>query len=297
MTSTVQSLPIKPLDIDTYIEDIIRHICDLDNSSGLLTDSLNHHFQAGGSRTRARLCYNFSTTLGLSHQQAGFMAAVPELLHNASLIHDDLQDKDEKRRNRESLWKKFGPDVAICAGDYLISAAYSALAQTGVSRMAGAMELVHTHVAEVIRGQVEDLSQDKNQTLHDLQVYEAISAEKSGALLAMCLTLPLRTQGHTDLEVAARLSCKHFAVAYQICDDLADIEIDQGKKGQKSGLNIYTILQLCGSPGPFEAARDMALKHLTLARKESRGLPEGVAELLLDELQATADKIKTIEKS
>ena len=72
--------------------------------------------------------------LGLSEPDVLCLAASAELLHNASLVHDDLQDQDGMRRGAPAVWKKYGSNVAICTGDLMLSAAYAALSVILVPR-------------------------------------------------------------------------------------------------------------------------------------------------------------------
>jgi len=87
-----------------------------------------YHLEAGGQRVRARLALHACEALGVVGDQAVRLAACVELLHNASLVHDDLQDKEKLRRGLPTVCAAFGPDVALCTGDLLLSAAYGALA-------------------------------------------------------------------------------------------------------------------------------------------------------------------------
>lgn len=286
---------------DTSIENILSHTCDFQNKSEILPEALRHHFRAGGSRTRATLCFNFSRAFGLTAEQAAYMACVPELLHNASLIHDDLQDTDETRRGHASLWKKFGRDIAICAGDFLISAAYKCAAETKTERLSSLIEATHNHVNDVVKGQIDDLSQDKHQTLADVSTYEQICARKSGALLAMCLTLPLiartDTGNRTQTVPVAKSIFEHYATAYQICDDLHDIAADQAKKGQQAAVNIYTVLQQQGNPSPFDAATELAFSHIQKAESLVVQLPEPAQDVLHRELANISGRVHRIKKA
>jgi len=83
-----------------------------------------YHLEAGGQRVRARLALHACEALGVVGDQAVRLAACVELLHNASLVHDDLQDKEKLRRGLPTVCAAFGPDVALCTGDLLLSAAY-----------------------------------------------------------------------------------------------------------------------------------------------------------------------------
>src|SRR6056297_2071568 len=95
---------------------------------GKLGEALDHHFAAAGGFGRARLALDASEALGLDRSIAISLAVACELLHNASLVHDDLQDRDELRRGQLAVWARFGEDVAISVGDFLLTRAFEVAA-------------------------------------------------------------------------------------------------------------------------------------------------------------------------
>ena len=121
MRDTHLNMPLTLHDVDAAIDQLL-----LPNLS-LVADAARYHFSAGGSRIRAQLGLAAAAALNLSPQASLACALAPELLHNASLVHDDLQDEDTMRRTRPAVWSRFGKDIAISTGDLLISAAYVAL--------------------------------------------------------------------------------------------------------------------------------------------------------------------------
>ena len=291
-SQTIQKL----LSTEDLVERTISEICDFKNADCLLSQALKHHFQSGGSRTRANLTYKFSKNFLITEESAIYLACIPELLHNASLIHDDLQDLDEERRENISVWKKYGSDIAICAGDFLISSAYGCIGNLDLKDGRLLTKHLHDFVHRVIRGQIGDLTQDKNQTLVDLDLYQKISREKSGPLLAMSITLPLIYTNRLSYLEAAEQAFYNYAIAYQILDDIHDIEQDQAKKGIKSGLNIVTIMQKNGEQSPLKAACDLALQKLETSLKHCSKLPFPSNKILEKEIFEMHKKISFIGK-
>lgn len=96
-------------------------------NSGVLAQMLQHHFKAQGKLIRPRLVFRLATTFGLPAEKVQGWAMACELLHNATLIHDDLQDGDRVRRGHATVWDKFGANMAINAGDQLLLLAPSAI--------------------------------------------------------------------------------------------------------------------------------------------------------------------------
>ena len=140
------------------------------------------------------------------------MAAVCELLHNASLIHDDIQDKDTIRRDIESVWKKFGINVALCTGDFLLSAAYGVLANfSDVKLIPQLITTIHQRTYSVIAGQCADVSY-QHQQLCSVSAYQKIAMAKSGALLSLPIELALLASYNSEFRVVPQLQpkCSNF---------------------------------------------------------------------------------------
>ena len=239
-----------------------------------IDDAVRHHLEAGGRRFRANLALSVATALRLQVDDRVCLASACELLHNASLVHDDLQDGDRRRRGREAVWSLFGQDTAINVGDLLISAAYAALAGVSVTtRVPALVSLLHTRVAEAIYGQSADLSLNRAD-LADFETYETVAAGKSGALLALPLELPLVYAGHSAFAPLAKSAAKAFAIGYQIVDDLADLSRDSGAEGHRKALNAVLVLRAAGFRESAEQhAKTRALTLFDVAVEKSRALP------------------------
>lgn len=194
------------------------------------------HLKSGGNRARATFCIEAGIALQLPEKSIVAMASTIELLHNASLIHDDLQDSETERRGRQSVWKKYGKSHAICAGDVMISAAYGALADIDANHALAAL-LSHTHkaVSTTIHGQSQDIDATSDTSVKH---YEKIAAMKSGPLIQLTLSLPLLMSGMGKHVQSAHQALNNFAIAYQIVDDLDDWQQDL-HQGQ---LNLVNLL-------------------------------------------------------
>lgn len=228
------------------------------------------HFSKGGRRTRGKLAVYASLALGLSEHDALCLAAVAELLHNASLIHDDLQDRDKLRHEWPTVWFKYGPSAAICTGDLLLSAAYAALSGvSNVSVIPALLSLVHDRTSQAVHGQCADLDSLKNRVMH-LNVYERIVRAKSGALFSLPLELALVACGQSRWTALARHATEAFSLAYQAADDLIDVCAD----AQKGNLNIVSVLEAVVGVADAEShACQYGLKHLDMADIAATNLP------------------------
>lgn len=194
------------------------------------------HLASGGGRTRAKLCIASGTFLDLNRQDIVALASCIELLHNASLVHDDLQDNDDTRRGSKAAWKVFGKNAAICAGDLMINEAYHCLTQMrSQNRLGSILQYVTKAVADTIHGQTNDLSASDDLNANG---YEAIAAGKSGPLFVLSLLLPLVLANHGSYVSKAERALNRFAIAYQILDDIDDWELDK----TNNQLNVVNLL-------------------------------------------------------
>lgn len=245
----------------------------------------SYHFSVGGKRLRARLAITAGINLGLADTDIVCIASCVELLHNASLIHDDIQDRDQYRRNQKSVWNQFNKDIAICSGDLLLSSAYAVLARiSNLKHMPAMLDLIHERTTTTICGQCADLSESskKSQCIDD---YIKIAGAKSGALLSLPLELVLTASQHSEKCGVARLACEHFSVSYQISDDLDDHLCDNVNIGcveQDFGFNILQYSNKKHSKTEaIDVAIDLARKHLALCDIAAGQLPLDVGATLL----------------
>ena len=244
-----------------------------------------YHLCAGGQRVRAKLALHAGLALGLTENSVVAIAATVELLHNASLIHDDIQDYEDVRRGQKAVWKSYGINTAICTGDLLLSAAYAALSKIENSHVLPVMiSLLHTRTASAIDGQCADLTAHANlekSTPEAVARYEQIAAAKSGALLRLPIELALLAADHSRYLPDAKQAVEAFAIGYQIVDDLNDIQSDTGRGSARENFNIITIYKANGIASQAIAkATALGNHHLGLAIESAARLPLGAGALL-----------------
>jgi geranylgeranyl pyrophosphate synthase len=238
------------------------------------------HLEAGGQRVRAKICLDAALRLALSEADAICLASACELLHNASLIHDDLLDRTPTRRGAPSIWEKYGDTVAVCAGDLLLSAAYRLLSEISTAALIGpALQLVHLRTEELILGEASEAiaRADSSDTV---SCYERIAKEKSASLLSLSLELPLLVSGNTDLQPVAHAAATEFAIAYQIADDFADVTQDARERSPNLLLMFIETERLTATEAYAKAA-ELAEARLASMQKLTDLLPNGCANLML----------------
>lgn len=246
------------------------------------------HLSAGGARIRARIALHAGRALGRPDSECIAIAAACELLHNASLVHDDLQDRDERRRGQAAVWHRHGDAVAICVGDLLLSAAYGALGGAGTAA-AGLSLRMHRRVGEVIRGQCSGLAL-QGRANPSLGTYERIASGKSAPLLVLPLELTLTLAGRDDAVAAAAAAGSLFAIGYQIADDLQDADQDAASKE----LNIVAVLAAAGESMPFDRACNLAILRFQQAHAAAAALPSGSGGLLAMQAAERTDRLARV---
>jgi geranylgeranyl pyrophosphate synthase len=267
--------------LDAKICSLVSGDFDVPNASAMsdAAQAARYHLQAGGERIRGRCAIHASLALGLSEPDALCLAASAELLHNASLVHDDLQDSDGTRRGVPAVWKKFGSNVAICAGDLLLSAAYAALCGLSGSRhMPALISLLHERTSVAVRGQCADFMA-RQHTVVTRDAYISIAVAKSGALLSLPLELALIAAGRSNWTSQARAAAEAFATAYQIADDLSDVLTDR----ESGSMNFICILESAGCGADSTAlARKLGSEHVDKAIALLLSLPCDAGSVLAE---------------
>ncbi|WP_433873262.1 family 2 encapsulin nanocompartment cargo protein polyprenyl transferase [Saccharopolyspora sp. CA-218241] len=164
-------------------------------------------------------------------------AAVPaavavELVHNFSLLHDDVMDGDVTRRHRPTAWTMFGSGPAILAGDALLSLATDVLAASGHPEATSAVRMLNTAVLSLINGQSQDLAFEDRR---DVEVTECqrMARDKTGALLGCACALGALFGGARNGQVARLRSFgERLGLAFQHVDDLLGIWGDPALTGK-----------------------------------------------------------------
>ena len=216
------------------INEKINSILPPDNQKPIsLHRAMRHSTLSGGKRIRGLLCLWSHEVNGQRYPASALKAACAiELLHTYTLIHDDLPslDDDDIRRGKPSCHIKYGPAVAILAGDALQTLAFETLvgceeapyeniirAARILSRSAGSYHLVGGQVAD-IESEGSSLSPEKVEFIHSNKTAELIAASLSiGAILS---------EGEGEKRKKMYQIGKKIGLAFQIVDDLIDLEGD-----------------------------------------------------------------------
>ena len=219
-----------------------------------------HLLAAGGKRLRPLLAIASATGGEREGSQDDLLGGVSlELMHLASLYHDDVMDEATMRRNTESVNSRFGNLVAIVAGDFLMARSAAIAADLG-TEVAG---LLARTLALLTRGQVSEVRTafDVNRTVEDY--YEAIGG-KTAALMASACRVGALTSATTEAERDALTAYGHaLGLVFQVRDDILDITAVDGQLGKPAGQDLaegiytYPVLVALNDPTAGEKLTEM----------------------------------------
>jgi len=190
---------------------------------------------SGGKRLRPLLVVLSAKTVGGKFTNAYNAAAAVEMLHNFTLVHDDIMDNADKRRGRLTLHKKYNDNTAILTGDSLLSIAYEYLLKDCNGNSKQVINAFTHGLIEVCEGQSldTDFEQRKNVTISE---YLLMIKKKTAAMAEMCCKIGALLGGGSNPQVNALGNYgMNLGIAFQIQDDLLDISADEKKFGKTIG--------------------------------------------------------------
>jgi len=202
---------------------------DMTASSSLLTREIGSYIlDGGGKRLRPKLVLLMSEAVGLERTKALPLAYAVELLHNASLLHDDVVDGTEIRRSRPTANQVFGDKPALLAGDYLSASALDIVFTLGNVHLAS--QIVKT-IKKMAEGELLEIEHAAD--FHDmLDVYLHIIYLKTASLFELCTMAPgiAVGLGSEELDAMAEFG-RSIGMAFQIVDDIINLApLDQDDK-------------------------------------------------------------------
>lgn len=257
----------------------------------IIHDAVSYSMFAGGKRLRPVLCLASAEALGAGGSELLPVACALEMIHTYSLIHDDLpaMDNDDYRRGKPTNHKVYGEGIAVLAGDALLTLAFEVLAAYGLKARAEKKAQVLTVIKEIARasgtfgmigGQAVDLlSEGKKITPETL---EYIHRHKTGALfLASVRSGALLAGAAQDQLAALSAYAENFGLAFQITDDLLDIEGSAEIIGKPVGSDIRNEKVTYPSIYGLEHTKRLAAATVEKATAALAGLPGDTEPLKL----------------
>jgi geranylgeranyl diphosphate synthase type I len=234
-----------------------------------LRPAVSEHLAGGGKFVRAGLVLSSATAAGAEADAAVVGGVAIELVHNFSLIHDDIIDRDLERRHRPTVWAEHGVGHAIIAGDALATLAFQVLLEEpSAERVRAAVRLGEATQA-MIAGQAEDMASELRDSL---SVEECLQMEagKTGALLSCASAMGAILAGAPAPTVDALADFgRHLGIAFQAIDDV---------------LGIWGEPSVTGKPVGNDLRQHKKTLPIALALARGGDLPASLARLLEHDL-------------
>ncbi len=203
----------------------------LETLNPLLKEVLSYIRRRNGKMMRPMLTMLVAKSFGNLTEGAYHAAATLEMLHTASLVHDDVVDESKERRGQPSVNAAFTNRISILVGDYLLS---TALHHAALTRNADIVEVVARLGQNLSEGEILQLSNIGNEELSE-EVYLEIIRKKTAVLFASCAQLGAMSAGATPEEVERfRLFGEKVGICFQIKDDIFDY-YDSNEIGKPTG--------------------------------------------------------------
>jgi len=274
----------------------------VETAGDLSSEMVLEHLSTGGKRLRARLALEAASALGADPRAAVGWAAAVELLHNATLVHDDIQDGDRVRRGKATVWARYGVEQAINAGDFLLMLPYLALSELSCDGVVKArlMRVLAQSAIDCVRGQVFELQLKSLEEVPWTRYLEAVRG-KTGALLAMAIEGSALLAGRTPSEAAALAACfLPLGELFQMQDDVLDLYGEKGRAERASDIYEGKISALVVAHLERHPADTRWLRNLLAAHRyaTSAGDVEEAVERMRDRgaLHGVLEHIATIER-
>ena len=219
----------------SHTDDFVEFIASrLPQVSHPLGEAANYHFEKPGKMLRAKMALRASHLLNVDRAAALHWAVAIEILHNASLIHDDICDGDPLRRGRPAIWLKYGRDIALALGDWLVALSFELAAEAAQrSNTLMLVKILARHMKTTTMGEAREFN---IQGACSWQNYLEITADKTAPLLIAPLegVAAMALHGVTVKTIGSYFRC--LGNAYQIANDILNFQGDDGAATSGSDL-------------------------------------------------------------
>lgn len=286
-------------DLQAMVEDFFRYRFSTDNA--LITEAVNRMLRAGGKRIRPRFTLLAAQAMGDDPESHLPLAAYMELIHVATLIHDDVVDGARTRRGVNATAVDFGNRVSVLAGDYLFAWIFRNVTKNYPHPIP--MILAQT-LADITDGEVLQL-----RSLGDLETtmdaYRATVGKKTASLFAASAEVGAIMGGGAPVMVdAVKAFAYHYGIAFQMLDDLLDVTATEAELGKpvandlrerKMTLPLLVALDRGGARLRGEVARcfssgsDPDAAHRVIDAMRACGALEAAREIVRRESQRALD--------
>lgn len=279
---------MKTDNISLIEKSLYNYLPSTDCIEKILTESMKYSLKAGGKRVRPSLVIEFAKLCSADEKKAVPFACAVEMIHTYSLIHDDLpcMDDDDLRRSKPSNHKVYGEDIALLAGDALLTLAFEIMSSDETAALIGdkaCRKGVHVlakyaGAAGMVGGQVIDLISE-NQSA-PIEVLREMDYKKTACLIkAACELGCICANANESLISAASRYGECIGLAFQIVDDILDVTSSDEELGKPVGSDEQNSKSTYVSLLGVEKCRELVNELTEQALKSLEVFGDGTQEL------------------
>ncbi|XP_061777610.1 decaprenyl-diphosphate synthase subunit 1 isoform X2 [Nerophis ophidion] len=233
----------------------------------------DYYFDGKGKAIRPMIVVLMARALNIHSNRAGDLlpgqravAMISEMIHTASLVHDDVIDGSDKRRGKRTINNVWGERKAILAGDFILSAASMALARIGNITVVKVLSQV---IEDLVRGEFMQLGSKENEN-ERFKHYLEKTFKKTASLIAnSCKAVSILVNSDPDVHEIAYQYGKNVGIAFQLVDDVLDFTTGASQLGKPSAADLK--LGLATGPVLFACQQFPELHAMIMRRFSSKG--------------------------
>lgn len=208
---------------------------ELDTRAPYVSDLITHLGHYRGKRLRPTLLLLTAKACGGVKSEHLKLAAVVEMIHTATLVHDDVLDSADMRRHVATINARWGNASSVLLGDLLFTHAFHLASKTG---SAYACQMIGEATNKVCEGELRQIGEQGNLNLTEEDYYSIIDG-KTAALTACCSELGAHFAGSNAATIAAMKSFgSHLGIAFQVADDVLDLMGNESVAGKSLGTDV-----------------------------------------------------------
>ena len=248
----------------------------LSHTDGLLSQALAYIRQRTGKRMRPMLILLMARNYGKVSEVTQHAAVGLELLHTASLVHDDVVDESEERRGQASVNATYDNKVAVLVGDYLLS---TALLHVAYTRNTDIVRYLAELGRTLASGEILQLSNISNEKISEVVYYQVIK-QKTAALFEACCAIGALSAGAGEEDIErAKLFGQNLGIIFQIRDDIFDY-YDSTEIGKPTGNDMAEGKLTLPVIYALNSTEDAGMKELAYKVKERSASQEEIHRLV-----------------
>ena len=243
----------------------------LNSNVGLINQMSHYIIASGGKRLRPLLLLLSARATNYKGKDHHAMAVVIELIHTATLLHDDVVDESTMRRGRETANAIFGNQASVLVGDFLYTRSFQMMVSLKRMRV---MEILSEATNQIAEGEVLQLMNCNDASTTEARYFDVIYGKTARLFEAATQLSAVLTDQPSSVEVAMQEYGKHLGTAFQLADDILDYMADSEDMGKNAGDDLAEgkpTLPLLYAMWHAESEDDKAL--IKEAIEQSNGLP------------------------